>query len=61
MNLGEVYKLYYSDFCDFDEKKPSRQTKVYVPIDCELIARNLDLDADIVFGRLYYYLDKKHA
>jgi len=59
--LREIYKTYYSDFCSFDRDVPTRQTKIYVPIDCELIAKNLDLDPDIVFGRLYYHLDKKHG
>jgi len=59
--LKETYKIYYSDFCAFDEKKPSRQTKIYVPIDCALISKKLGLDPDIVFGRLYYHLDKKHG
>jgi len=59
--LKEVYKTYYSDFCNFDKEKPSRDTKIYVPIDCELIAKNLNLDPEIIFGRLYYHLNQKHG
>lgn len=34
---------------------------MYVPIDLAIIAREFGIDGDIIFGRLYYYLDKKHG
>ena len=58
--LKKIYQMYYSEFCAFDEVSPSRDSKMYVPIDCNLVAEKLGLDPDIVFGRLYYHLDKKH-
>jgi hypothetical protein len=35
------------------------KTKVYVPIDVKAIASALHTDHDMVFGRLYYYLEQK--
>lgn len=58
--LKEIYKIYYSDFCSFDKESPSREAKIYVPIDCGLIAKNLNIDPDIIFGRLYYHLAHKY-
>ena len=57
--LKKIYNMYLSDFKEFDEE--SRMSKVYVPIDCDLIAKNLNMDPEIVFGRLYYHLEKKHG
>ena len=59
--LKEIYDAYYRDFSSFDIENPPRESKIYVPIDCHVIAKKLNIDADIVFGRLYYHLDKKHG
>ncbi|MNO49572.1 hypothetical protein D3C76_399270 [compost metagenome] len=32
-----------------------------MPIDCKMIAKELDVDGDIVYGRLYYHLEQKHG
>ncbi|MFN3881354.1 MAG: hypothetical protein ACK4L8_08010 [Nitrincola lacisaponensis] len=58
--LKKIYDTYYSEFCAFDTV-PTRESEVYVPIDCHLIANDLGLNPSIVFGRLYYHLDKKHG
>src|SRR6266496_1199607 len=58
--LNAIYELYYDEFTDYDRDPGSRDSKVFVPIDCDDIASDLGVDADIVFGRLYYYLEKKH-
>ena len=55
--LKTIYDKYYSDFCVSEHE---RESKHYVPIDCAAIAKKLKTDNDIVFGRLYYHLDKKH-
>lgn len=55
--LKVIHNLYYEDYKDFSKDK--RETKIYVPIDCKLVANKLGVDGDIVFGRLYYHLDKK--
>jgi hypothetical protein len=59
--LKEIYDTYLETFCDFDEESKLRSNKNYVPIDCQALAKRLDLDPDIVFGRLYYHLDRKHG
>jgi hypothetical protein len=48
-------------FIKYDKEKPNRITKIYVPIDARLIAQQLGVDGDIVFSRLYYYLQKQHG
>ena len=55
---------YYLDFIEFDyenKKNNSRLVKIFVPVDCKLIATKLNIDNDIVFGRLYYYLNLKYS
>lgn len=59
--LSAIHDRYYSEFCSYTEDKPSRSSKLYVPINCEGLANELGLDADIVFGRLYYHLDRKYG
>lgn len=59
--LKAVYDRYYSDFTSFTKGDGSRSSKIYVPIDCKVIAKEFDIDPDIIFGRLYYHLDKKHG
>lgn len=58
--LDAIYKEYYEKFRNYEQYPDTRDTKNYVPIDCELIARQLQMDKHLLFGRLYYYLDKKH-
>ena len=61
--LKRIYKKYYAEFCDFKKTDPDskRDTKNFVPIDCEAIAEDLKVDKDIIFGRLYYHLNKKYG
>lgn len=61
--LRKIHKRYYDQFSAFKRGDPNavRETKIYVPIDCEAIAKDLDVDPDIVFGRLYYHLEKKYG
>jgi hypothetical protein len=61
----EILKIirdhYYDSFASFDKNVPTRLSKIYVPIDIELIAEKLGVDSDTIFERLYYYLDKKYS
>src|SRR5688572_15136054 len=61
----EILKLirdhYYNSFISFDKNVPNRLSKIYVPIDVDLIAEKLSVGGDIIFERLYYYLDKKYS
>jgi hypothetical protein len=59
--LSKIYDKYYDDFCAYSETNKIRSSKIYVPVDCEKIAKELKIDGDIVFGRLYYHLNKKHG
>lgn len=61
--LQLIHDRYLEKFGNFKkgESEDDRETKIYVPIDCETIAKKLGVDPDIVFGRLYYHLDKKYG
>jgi hypothetical protein len=59
--LEEIYKTYYSKFISFSKENPNRSSKMYVPIDIESIAKHFSVDSDIIFGRLYYHLEKKYG
>ena len=59
--LDAIYNEYYSTFTEYSKKEADRSAKIYVPIDCGKIARKLGVDGDIVFGRLYYHLEKKYG
>lgn len=56
--LKEIYEIYYDDFSSHDH---SISSKIMFPVDLELVAENLGADKNVVFGRLHYYLDKKHS
>jgi hypothetical protein len=57
--LYEIYQHYYDEFAQYKKEPGERKTKTYVPIDIDLIAKALDVDGDIVFGRLHFHLEKK--
>lgn len=62
--LSTIYKLYYEEFKNHSGEpgiENGRESKNFVPIDCKMIAKELDVDGDIVFGRLYYHLEQKHG
>lgn len=59
--LEEIYRRYYSVFAEYSKEAPNRATKVYVPINIEELAEHFGIDADIVFGRLYYHLEPKYG
>ncbi|MEP3389454.1 MAG: hypothetical protein ABJO02_14775 [Reichenbachiella sp.] len=57
--LKLVYKEYKHDFANFDKSK--RNAKVYVPIDIDKLSTKLNVDQDIIFGRLYYHCNEKYS
>ncbi len=59
--LNTIYDLYHPDFVAFEKGDGSRETKIHVPIDCKKIAKKLKVDPDIIFGRLYYHLNKQYS
>jgi hypothetical protein len=58
--LNFIYDTYYKEFSDFQKDNKSRETKIYVPIDCAMLAKHFSVDGDIIFGRLYYHLANKY-
>ena len=59
--LNAIYERYYDTFTNYSEEKPTRDSKNYVPIDLNALARDLGVDSDIVFGRLYYDLESRYG
>ncbi|KPX20435.1 hypothetical protein ALO71_200049 [Pseudomonas amygdali pv. dendropanacis] len=60
--LDAIYNHYYEEFSNYQKgEENGRQSKVYLPIDCKLIATQLGVDSDIIFGRLYNHLNKLHS
>lgn len=60
--LEAIYKQYYEEFSNYQKgEENGRESKVYLPIDCKLIASKLNIDPDIIFGRLYNHLNRIHS
>jgi hypothetical protein len=58
--LNAIYNRYYRTFTAYSQQNQNRRTKNLVPIDIAQISRDMGVDGDIIFGRLYYHLDKKY-
>ena len=58
--LNFIYKNYESDFQDFPSKNINRLVKNIFPIDIDLIAQKFKVDPDIIWGRLYWFLNEKY-
>jgi hypothetical protein len=59
--LSYIYEKYYATFISYSKESPDRSAKIYVPINCAEIAKHFKVDGDIVFGRLYYHLEKVYG
>jgi len=59
--LDHIYKEYYDLYCDYEKGDKTRSSKIFVPININKIAKHFKVDPDIIFGRLYYYLDPKYS
>ncbi|WP_154116417.1 hypothetical protein [Vibrio cincinnatiensis] len=59
--LDFIYNYYYETYSEWNKGNKDRQSKIYVPIDCKLIADHFNIDGDVIFGRLYYHLEKKYC
>jgi hypothetical protein len=59
--LDTIYEDYYDSFAAFSKNPNDRRSKIYVPIDIESVADKLGVDADIIFGRLYYHLEERYG
>lgn len=59
--LGEIYKRYLRAFSDFSEDNKTRSTKIWMPIDIDVLAKKFRCDPDLIFGRLYYHMNEKYG
>src|SRR5690554_1535702 len=59
--LELIYEASYDRFASYDKDNPDKSAKIFVPFDLEEIAVKLNVDGDIIFGRLYYHLNKKYG
>jgi hypothetical protein len=59
--LNYIYDTYYKQFIEFSKDNPTRSASIFVPINIEMIANNFGVHVDIIFGRLYYHLEKKYG
>jgi len=59
--LNFIYTKYYKQFIGFTKDNPIRSASIFVPIDIGMIANNFGVHVDIIFGRLYYHLEKKYG
>ncbi|MEM6665633.1 MAG: hypothetical protein AAF638_04455 [Pseudomonadota bacterium] len=59
--LSEIYERYLKAFSDFSEENKTRATKIWMPIDIEVLSKRFRCDPDLIFGRLYYHLNEKYG
>lgn len=59
--LGTIQTLYYPEFLSYSTEPDNRSSRIWVPIDIKTVGQRLGLDSEIVFGRLYYHLNKKYG
>ena len=59
--LSEIYRRYRDQFRSSEETSTDFRKGAYVPIGIEDLARHFGEDPGIIFGRLYYHLDKKYG
>lgn len=58
--LESLFSTYASAF-EAAQSAPDQDGKrIYVPIDVKHVARLIDNDPQVLFGRLYYHLDSKY-
>ena len=57
--LEKIYMNHSDEFCAFTRENKIRSSKIYIPIDFVELAKAMKTDPDIIFGRLYYYLNNK--
>lgn len=59
--LNAIYAASFDNYAAYSDANQNRSSKSYVPIDIAAIAKNLNTEVDLVFGRLYYHLEKKYG
>ena len=58
--IEQIYDDYIDEFEQTADSTAEGGEKVYVEIDIVALAEKLKVNKHVLFGRLYYHLDKKH-
>lgn len=53
--------MYADDFAARMDMDDPDRSKIHVPIDVRAVAKKLETDPELLFGRLYYHLDHKYG
>lgn len=59
--LSEIYNRYQDTFRAYATEDPDRIARIRVPIDINVVAEEVGVDEDMIFGRLYYHFNKKYS
>jgi hypothetical protein len=61
--LETIYSRYSTKYSEVSARQDteSSDNRIYLPVDLAAVAAELKVDGNLVFGRLYYYLDRKYA
>jgi hypothetical protein len=61
--LEVIHERYYVQYTEVSSGLDVQvsDNRIYLPVDLAAVAADLEVDGNIVFGRLYYYLDQKYA
>ena len=61
--LEVIYARYYAKYTEVSSglDVQASDNRIYLPVDLAAVAIELGVDGNLVFGRLYYYLDRKYA
>lgn len=59
--LRAIYDTYLPKFAGFDRENRDRVDLNYVPIDVDHVGSKLGSDGDMIFGRLFFHMDRQHG
>ncbi|MBU1690731.1 MAG: hypothetical protein KKD65_08330 [Gammaproteobacteria bacterium] len=55
-----IFEMYESSYPGRTSAESKGENDPYLPIDITEVAKRLDCKPELLFGRLYYYLDARH-
>jgi hypothetical protein len=58
--LESIYKMYESSYPGPRSASGRGENDPYVEIDLQAVAKKLECNTELLFGRLYYHLDQKY-
>ncbi|HEX9715576.1 MAG TPA: hypothetical protein VGA28_07790 [Desulfurivibrionaceae bacterium] len=59
--LSEIYKNHQQEFYKYSESNVKKDSNIYTPIDIPKIATHFKTTNNIIFGRLYYSMERKYG